>query len=91
MAVPEKQASAPYSLQKDWYCGIFLGRIQAYPAESDQEILEQLDAGMAGEDDDSTFIDESDGSASEAGYYEMGDGDNEELLRTVLQKVSRYV
>jgi len=70
-------------------CGIILGRIDVYPAESDKTILEQLDASMAGADDDGTFNEESDGSASEVGYYDMGDGDDEELMREVLQKVSR--
>ena len=60
-----------------------------YPAESDKEILEQLDASMAGIDDDGTFDEGSDGSASELGYYDMGDVDDEELMREVLQKVSR--
>ena len=48
--------------------------------------MEQLDASMAEADEDQT----SDGSASEAGYYDMNDYEDDEFLKEVLQKVSRW-
>lgn len=59
-------------------------------AESDLLILEQLDASMAEAHEDGDYDNASDGTASDVvGFYDMGDGDNEELMREVLQKTSR--
>ena len=60
-----------------------------WSAESDKHILEQLDASMAEADADVEYDEASDGSASEDGYYDIGDGDDEDLMKEVLQKVSR--
>ena len=59
-------------------------------AESDAQILDQVDASMAemaaDEEDDGAF----DGSASEAGFFDMGEDDDDvQRMREVLQKVSR--
>ena len=57
-------------------------------AESDKQILEELEASMAEAEEDCDEA--SDGSASEDGYYDINDGDDEDLMKEVLQKTSRY-
>ncbi len=61
-----------------------------WSAESDKQILDQLDASMAEGDEDADCDEASDGSGSEDGYYDINDGDDEDLMKEVLQKTSRY-
>ena len=44
---------------------------------------------MADDDEDEESHEYSDGSALEDGFYDIGDGDDENLMREVLHKVSR--
>ncbi len=60
-----------------------------WSAESDKQILEQLEASMAEADEDADCDVASDGSASEDGYYDINDGDDEDLMKEVLSKTSR--
>ena len=76
---------------------INLGMLTSHPsicfvacAESDVQILDEMDASMAEIAADEENDGASDGSASEAGFFDMGeDGDDVQLMREVLQKVSR--
>lgn len=90
----------PTSFTKQCSCTSLLSRIRAdlayacheakvWSAESDKQILEQLDASMAEAGEGADSDEGSDGSASEGGYYDIGDGDDEDLMREVLHKVSR--
>ena len=59
-------------------------------AESDVQILDEMDASMAEIAADEENDGASDGSGSEAGFFDMGDDkDDVQLMREVLQKVSR--
>ena len=54
------------------------------------QILDEMDASMAEIAADEENDGASDGSGSEAGFFDMGDDkDDVQLMREVLQKVSR--